>query len=98
MKDTQVLTRHSDIQNWVSSRQGLPAIARIRTPLGLEESQLRLRFSRPQRAPVTAPNQDDGMSPCSWSAWLAELDRRHLALRVSERSSHYELVDRKELH
>ncbi|AKR57483.1 hypothetical protein GCM10011321_36360 [Youhaiella tibetensis] len=98
MKDTHVLTRHSDIQNWVSARNGLPAIAKVRNHLGMEQSQLHLRFSRPRRTPVTTPSLDDGMSPCSWSAWLAELDRQHLALRVSTNASNYELVDRKDLH
>jgi len=96
MKDTHVLTRHSDIQNWVSARNGLPAIARVRNHLGYEQSELHLRFSRPRRVPDVTPGQDDGMSPVSWTAWLAELDRQHLALRVT--ASHCELVDRKDLH
>lgn len=97
MKDTHVLTRHSDIQNWVSTRHGLPAIARIRNQFGLEQSELRLRFSHQRRMQAT-PSLDDGMSPCSWAAWLAELDRQHLALRVSVTAAHFEFIDRKELH
>jgi hypothetical protein len=39
------------------------------------------------------------MSPCSWTAWLAELDRQHLALKISSSDpSGFELVDRKELN
>jgi hypothetical protein len=34
--------------------------------------------------------------PVSWTAWLAELDRRHLALRVSDRD--FEFVERRELN
>jgi len=98
MTDTHLLTRHSDIQNWVSARHGLPAIARIRNHLGFEKSELHLRFSHPRRAPTSTPSQDDGMSPCSWSVWLAELDRQHLALRVSSVAGQYEFVDRKDLH
>lgn len=99
MKDTHLLTRHSDIQNWVSAREGIPAIARTRNHLGIEQSQLRLRFSRPRRpAPGGMPSQDDGMSPCSWTAWLAELDRQGLALKVSGEARHYELVERSGLN
>jgi hypothetical protein len=37
--------------------------------------------------------------PVSWNAWLAELDRRHLALRVSDREdADFEFVERKELN
>ena len=37
--------------------------------------------------------------PVSWSAWLAELDRRHLALKVSDRQSpDFEFVERKDLN
>ena len=78
MSQTHTLTRHKDIQNWVTDRRGIPAIARIRNRFGEERAQLLLRFVRSQGG-----NIDDGMSPCSWTAWLAELDRQHLALQVS---------------
>jgi hypothetical protein len=45
------------------------------------------------------PRVDDGLSPISWTAWLAELDRRQLALRVSDQQDpNFELVERKELN
>jgi hypothetical protein len=37
------------------------------------------------------------MTPVSWTAWLAELDRQHLALRVSQ-DEEFEFVERKELN
>jgi hypothetical protein len=86
---THMLTRHRDIQNWVTDRSGTPAIARIRNRLGEERAQLRLRFQRHDR-----PNQDEGVSPCSWTAWLAELDRQQLALRVGTAADDFALVDR----
>jgi hypothetical protein len=45
------------------------------------------------------PRVDDGLMPVSWTAWLAELDRRHLALKVSDRQSpDFEFVERKDLN
>lgn len=93
MKDAQTLTRHTDIQNWVSSRRGLPAIARVRDNMGTIRSQLRLRFTGDRASADPVPSEDDGMSPCSWSAWLAELDRQQLALRIA--GTDCELVDRR---
>lgn len=72
-----MLTRHRDIQNWVNDRRGTPAIARVRDRFGEERAQLKLRFSR-----IDEGREDVGMSPCSWTAWLAELDRQQLALKV----------------
>jgi hypothetical protein len=74
-----MLTQHRDIQNWVSSRRGMPAISRIRNRLGEERAQLRLRFDRAEEGKL-----DTQMSPCSWNAWLAELDRQQLALKVDD--------------
>jgi hypothetical protein len=57
-----------------------------------------LRFERPAR-PTGMPAIDQGASPISWSAWLAELDRQQLALRVSENGeTEYEFVERKTLN
>jgi hypothetical protein len=89
---THMLTRHRDIQNWVTDRSGTPAIARIRNRLGEERAQLRLRFQRRDRPQLDG--QDEGMSPCSWTAWLAELDRQQLALRVGTTADDFALVDR----
>jgi hypothetical protein len=87
-----MLTGHRDIQKWVSARNGLPAIAPVRDDLGAVRAKLSLNFGR--RAP-----DETGLSPCSWSAWLAELDRQHLALKVSSHTpTDFELVDRRELN
>jgi hypothetical protein len=77
MTQAHMLTRHRDIQNWVTDRRGKPAIARIRDQFGDTRSHLRLRFAQNEEGRV-----DIGMSPVSWTAWLAELDRQQLALRV----------------
>lgn len=88
MSATHTLTRHSDIQNWVSDRKGIPAVARVRNRFGEERAELLLRFVRSQGHSV-----DDGMSPCSWTAWLAELDRQQLALKITP-AGECELVPR----
>jgi len=93
MTQSHTLTRHRDIQNWVTDRHGIPAIARVRNRFGEERAQLKLSFDRAQKASPVA--LDDGMSPCSWTAWLAELDRQHLALKVDPAADAFELVDRK---
>lgn len=92
MSTTHTLTRHSDIQSWVSDRKGIPAIARIRNRFGEEKSKLLLRFVRSQGI-----NIDDGMSPCSWTAWFAELDRQQLALKITP-TGECELVPRAALN
>ena len=88
MSATHTLTRHSDIQSWVTDRMGIPAVARIRNRFGEEKSKLLLRFVRSQGGLT-----DDGMSPCSWTAWFAELDRQQLALKVTQ-TGDCELVPR----
>jgi hypothetical protein len=77
MTQAHMLTRHRDIQNWVTDRKGRPAIARVRDRFGDERAQLKLRFAKAREG-----QEDVGMSPCSWTAWLAELDRQQLALKV----------------
>ena len=91
MNQTHTLTRHRDIQNWVIDRHGIPAIARVRDRFGEEHAQLKLSFQK--RAKRQIESQDDGMSPCSWTAWLAELDRQHLALKVDMTADDFELVE-----
>jgi hypothetical protein len=99
MNTTHTLTRHRDIQNWVAEHEGLPAIRRVVNDFGELRSRLALRFSKRRSAPVATPGQDDGISPCSWSAWLAELDRQHLALRVLDQNQpDFEFVERKEFN
>ena len=91
MDQTHTLTRHRDIQNWVSDRKGEPAVARVRDRFGAQRSKLAIRF-----ADITAPEKqtvDDGLSPVAWSAWLAELDRQGLALKVGEKKE-FEFVER----
>ncbi|KFC68564.1 hypothetical protein FF80_01516 [Devosia sp. LC5] len=92
MTHIHTLTRHRDIQNWVSDRHGVPAIARVRNRFGEEHAQLKLSFQRPgwQGGP------NEGISPCSWTAWLAELDRQQLALKVDLTADDFELVDRRQ--
>jgi hypothetical protein len=83
----------------VSARRGQPAISRIRDRMGTMKSKLTLSFARAQSKPTEMPTLDDGMSPVSWSAWLAELDRQNLALRVSgEKQPSYEFIERRELN
>ena len=99
MTDTHTLTRHRDIQNWVTDRRGLPAIARIRDRFGDAKARLCLSFTKSRAAPLETPGQDDGMMPVSWNAWLAELDRQHLALKVSEQAApDFEFVSRQTLN
>jgi len=97
--NTHTLVRHADIQKWVSSRRGLPAIRRVPDPTGNIRPKLTLNFGRANTTPTQIPSQDDGMSPVSWTAWLAELDRQNLALRVTgETQPGYEFVERRELN
>ena len=57
-----------------------------------------MTFAAPKAKPVAGmPQVDDGPSPCSWTAWLAELDRRQLALCVNDRDD-FELVERSQLN
>jgi hypothetical protein len=93
MSQTHMLTRHRDIQSWVTDRHGIPAIARVRNRFGEERAQLRLSFDRAKKARMEG--LDDGMSPCSWTAWLAELDRQKLALQVDNTDGEFELVERR---
>ena len=95
----QTLVRHADIQNWVNARHGHPAIRMLRDGTGSTARKLTLSFAVGHAAPVGMPGLDDGMSPVSWSAWLAELDRQHLALRVTgESPPSYEFIPRRELN
>jgi hypothetical protein len=92
------LVSHRDIQNWVSARHGQPAISRECDQFGVPRPRLTLSFPRRQR-PTGLPSVDDGVSPVSWTAWLAELDRQGLALAVDEAGPQgFSLVSRKELH
>ncbi|WP_417307433.1 hypothetical protein [Devosia sp.] len=98
MNNPHNLVAHRDIQNWVSSRKGRPALRRISDSSGNVRARLALNFGH-GRAPTAMPSMDDGISPCSWSAWLAELDRQQLALRVSDtKPAEFEFVPRRELN
>ena len=97
MNNSHTLVRHRDIQNWVSARHGMPAIARVPTGTGEMRARLAISFSKSRARPTNTPSMDDGMSPVSWNAWLAELDRQHLALKVSSmRNPDFEFVERQE--
>ncbi|MDR3471819.1 MAG: hypothetical protein P4M09_09045 [Devosia sp.] len=92
MNHTQTLVHHTDIQNWVTARHGMPAFARI---AGQTCGRLALSFGHPQERPTAAPALDDGISPVSWHTWLAELDRQRLALKVSIlNNAEFEFVER----
>ncbi|MDB5506943.1 MAG: hypothetical protein JWR75_1581 [Devosia sp.] len=97
MRATHTLRHHQDIQNWVSARKGMPAISRIPTRSGEVQAQLRLKFTGSRAGPNRMSSLDDGLSPVSWSAWFAELDRQNLALQVSDQTD-FEFVPRQSLH
>jgi hypothetical protein len=97
MNHPQTLTRHRDIQNWVTARRGMPAIARVSSITGEVRARLALRLGKTRRPPSALPDVDDGMSPVSWNSWLAELDRQHLALKVSGAGDDFEFVERREV-
>lgn len=97
MNSTRTLVQHRDIQNWVTARHGMPAISRVPTTTGQVRARLALSFGKTRNRPTSTPGIDDGMSPVSWSAWLAELDRQRLALKVSTQSKpDFEFVERQE--
>jgi hypothetical protein len=98
MTHAHTLTRHRDIQAWVVQRRGSPALVRAPNSFGEMRARLSLRFER-QARPKGMPGVDQGASPVSWAAWLAELDRQQLALRVSaDGEVEYEFVERKTLN
>ena len=96
----QTLTRHRDIRKWVDRNQGTPAIKREPNLFGRIEARLALKFGHHRPSPaLQQPTVDDGLSPVSWTAWLAELDRRQLALRITDRRQPaFEFVERGELN
>jgi hypothetical protein len=98
MNNVHTLTRHRDIQAWVADRKGMPAMVRDHNRFGQMTARLELRFDGTGR-PRGMPGVDQGASPVSWTAWLAELDRQQLALRVSDGTeTEYELIERKSLN
>ena len=74
----------------------LPALVQDHNRFGEMRSRLALKFASGIR-PRGLPTVDQGAAPVSWTAWLAELDRQQLALRVSPDDS-YELIERKNLN
>lgn len=98
MNTVHTLTRPRDIQNWVAARRGMPAMIRSPNSFGEVRARLLLRFAGNSK-PHGMPGVDQGASPVSWAAWLAELERQQLALRVSESSeTDYELIERRSLN
>jgi hypothetical protein len=76
----------------------MPAMVHAPNQFGEMRAKLALRFERVAR-PRGMPGVDQGGSPVSWSAWLAELDRQQLALRVFDNGeTRYELIERKSLN
>ncbi len=96
MTDAHTLIRHRDIQAWVANRHGMPAMVRAPNRLGEMRAKLALRFER-AAGPENFLAVDQGASPVSWAAWLAELDRQQLALKVSPNDG-YEFVTRTSLN
>ena len=96
LTEAHTLTRHRDIQNWVAARKGMPALVPARNRLGELRSSLAIKFDA-SGEPHGMPAVDQGATPVSWTAWLAELDRQQLALRVSPDDT-YELIERKNLN
>jgi len=98
--NAHTLTRHRDIQAWASDHRGAPAVRRIPNRFGEMRAELALTFRAPKASPDHGmPRVDDGLSPVSWTAWLAELDRRQLAVRVFDRANpDFELVPRASLN
>ena len=93
----RIFVGHRDIKKWVGGHHGHPAIRRVPDRLGEMKARLTLNFPR-RRILRETPSQDDGISPCSWSAWLAELDRQKLALKVLDKNQPaFELVERQSL-
>jgi len=95
MTAAHTLTRHRDIRNWIADRKGLPAIQRVRDRFGEMRARLEIRFSQGGTRPLGSV--DDGLSPVAWNAWLAELDRQGLALRVTPQGE-YEFIERREMN
>lgn len=91
--NTHMLIEHGDIQKWVTNQRGQPALARVADHTGRVHAKLAINFARRRDRPTATPSQDDGMAPCSWTAWLAELDRQNLALQI--RDDEYEFVERR---
>jgi len=91
MQHRQTLIHHAEIQNWVTARRGMPAFTQS---AGQPRARLALSFSGPRQHPMSASSLDNGMSPVSWKAWLAELDRQRLALSVKD--GEFEFVERDE--
>jgi hypothetical protein len=93
------LINHKDIRTWVDARRGQPAFIRVPTETGEVRAELALNFPRGETVAETPKLDSGAMNPCSWTAWLAELDRQKLALRVSDRGDpDFAFVDRKGLH
>ena len=92
MAHNLTLKRHHEIKNWVVDHHGMPAMTQARNSMGQMRQQLALKFAGRER-PTSVPSVVDDVSPVSWSAWLAELDRQQLALRVDDGAgSNYEFV------
>jgi hypothetical protein len=80
----RTLTGHHDIRRWAEARRAQPALALGHGRNGELRRRLALRFSVAAPSPVDPSPESEGLAPCSWTAWLAELDRQNLALKVRD--------------
>ncbi len=80
----RMLTGHRDIRRWAEARRAQPALALALGRNGELRRRLALRFSMQAPSPTDPAAENEGMTPCSWTAWLAELDRQNLALKVRD--------------
>ena len=81
MPRTLTLTNHSAVRDWVTFRDGKPAVLTEHDAHGDAHARLRLAF-RADRVRPPLEGRRAGIAPCSWDAWLAEFDRQQLALQV----------------
>lgn len=81
MHKKHTLVTDGDVRRWVENRAGQPALKPLRDDEGRIIPRLAVRFSGRDHVPVAG--ESEGLSPCSWTQWLAEFDRQQLALRVS---------------
>jgi hypothetical protein len=96
MTTSHLLTRHAEIQAWVTGKKGMPAIVRSPSSTGRIRAKLALRFGQ-STGPGSPPKLDQDMSPVSWNAWLSEFDRQQLALKIVS-DDEFELIERKNLN
>ena len=73
MHKKHTLVTHREIRHWVETRAGQPALRPLRDEEGRIVPRLALRFVG-QGTGVRG--ESEGLSPCSWTQWLAEFDQQ----------------------